>query len=125
MFRDTKEELERLEQALLQQEPEALPEADTEDATDFDSLLEEDTAPPAGTVVYRNFSNGYGKQLRNYNSGYTAYNTDTADTDLDEYCRQLEGQTKSRRLWPAVILGLLTAAAIGVIIWLMVRGGAI
>lgn len=65
MFRDRSEELQRLEEALLEEEvltPAEEPAQD-EDLLNEDMLDEllEDTAPAKDTVVYQNFSNDYGQ----------------------------------------------------------------
>ena len=62
MNKDTREELERLESALLAEETEKYDEA--EDLEDFlDGLLDEpsDSLAQTGPMVYNNFANGYGE----------------------------------------------------------------
>jgi hypothetical protein len=62
MNNDTREELERLEAALLAEETEKLEQA--ENLEDFlDGLLDEptDSLAQTGSVVYNNFANGYGQ----------------------------------------------------------------
>lgn len=62
MHKDTREELARLEAALLAEEAEKLENA--ENLEDFlDGLLDEptDSLQQAGPMVYHNFANGYGK----------------------------------------------------------------
>ena len=116
MFRDQEEELQRLQQELLAQEEPETEEADEE--LPEDTLLE-DTRPSADRMVYQNFSNGYGKNLRNYASGYQAYNTDKLDTDLDEFSQQVrEPQRKNGALVAAM---LLTAAILAVVCWILWR----
>lgn len=90
MFRDTKEELKRLEEELLAQE-------------------EQDQQPdPPAQPVYRNFSNHYGADLRNYASGYKAYNTDRTDTDPQQLSNQIRGEEEEKPLTGLV----LTACAL-------------
>ena len=63
MNKDTREELERLESALLAEEAEKLEQA--ESLEDFlDGLLDEptDSLAQTGPIVYNNFANGYGQQ---------------------------------------------------------------
>lgn len=92
MFRDAKEELERLEEALLEQEaPEDIPE--------------EVPAQP----VYRNFSNNYGRDLRNYASGYEAYDEDLADVDAVADEPQAKSLTGPVLAVCGVTLGILLA----------------
>lgn len=87
MFRDTKEELKRLEAELLAQE-------------------EQDQQP--AKTVYRNFSNHYGADLRNYASGYKAYNTDRTDTDPQRLSDQIREEDQEKPLTGLV----LTACAL-------------
>lgn len=86
MFRDAKEELERLEEALLEpEEPEEVP------------------AQP----VYRNFSNNYGRDLRNYASGYEAYEEDPADMEAVSDEPQAKSLTGVVLAVSGVTLGIL------------------
>ena len=62
MNKDTREELERLESALLAEETAKLEQA--ENLEDFlDGLLDEptDSLAQTGSMVYNNFANGYGQ----------------------------------------------------------------
>ena len=63
MNKDTREELERLESALLAEETEKLEQAESLDEF-LDGLLDEPTDSLAKTssVAYNNFANGYGQQ---------------------------------------------------------------
>ena len=96
MFRDTSEELERLQAELLaEEEPaEAPPQEPPEEEPLYDAY--EDTRPAQGPAVYQNYSNDYGKELRNYASGYKAYNTDICDDDLEEYSEDVQSGDKKR-----------------------------
>lgn len=123
MHRDTEQALKRLEQALLEEEqtqPEASPlqEEQAPDQADFDDFLES----PEGEdpVVYRNFSNDYGRSLRNYATGYKAYNSDTADVDMDAFSEQVrEDRPKERLLFPVLVAALaLLAVAYIAYLWL-------
>ena len=63
MNKETREELERLESALLAEEAEKLEQA--ESLEDFlDGLLDEptDSLAQTGPIVYNNYANGYGQQ---------------------------------------------------------------
>lgn len=63
MHKDTREELARLEAALLAEESEKLEKS--ENLEDFlEGLLDEptDSLQQAGPMVYHNFANGYGKE---------------------------------------------------------------
>ncbi len=106
MFRDQKEALRRLEEQLLAEE-------ETEEYLDEDTLdtLLEEPQPADAPRVYQNFSNDYGKNLRNYATGYKAYNTDRTDVGPDEMSRELLRPKRWVGLWTAVLL-LLTALAV-------------
>ena len=127
MFRDKEEELQRLQEELLEQEePEEVPEEteDTEDLLDEDVLEEllQDTRAAEDDGVYQNYSNEYGKQLRNFASGYRAYNSDKVDTDLEEFSRQVEEPKRHTGL--LVVAALLTVAVLALVgyLWLQYRG---
>lgn len=117
MFRDTSEELARLEEALLADEPdEELPEEEEEALAPWQY---EDTRAAAEPEVFQNYSNDYGKDLRNYASGYRAYNTDDCDEDLDTYSEEVRRGKKSRIGCLTVLVCLLTVAlAAAAILWL-------
>lgn len=115
MFRDTSEELARLEAELLaEEEPEEEEELQEEEE---DPWLYEDTRPAQGQVVYQNYSNEYGKNLRNYASGYRAYNTDTTDEDLDSYSEEVRRGKRSGGCLVALVCLLTLALAAVVILW--------
>ncbi|MBO5867596.1 MAG: hypothetical protein J6Q54_01650 [Oscillospiraceae bacterium] len=93
--------LEQLEQALWEEEDteEETPEEDTE------GLLTE----PAGDseMVYRNFSNRYGADLRNFANGYQVRNTDQVDVDLEEYSEEVAAGKKTPFPWVAILILLI------------------
>lgn len=128
MFRDTKEELDRLQEQLLEEEDDLPEEDEDEEDGDFpdeeepEDLLEGDEAIP-DAPVYRNFSNDYGRGLRNFASGYRAYNGDKTDTDLDEYSEAVYSGKKRSPGCCAVVLTLLVAAAAAVAVWWYLQGG--
>lgn len=123
MFRDTKEELKRLQQELLEDEPEEEQEAEEfPDEASVEQMLGEDDPIP-DTQVYRNFSNDYGRGLRNFASGYRAYNGDRTDTDLEEYSETVyRGQKKPRGCCGVLVL-LTLAAGAAVLLWYFYGGG--
>lgn len=132
MFQDAQEELKRLEQELLAEEntPEQAlspEEDDLLDEEDLDTLLSQTQRieTPEGAAVYRNHSNDYGKALRNYASGYKAYNTDHCDPDLDEYAQQVYAPKKKGVTGLVITALLLTAAIFAVLCYLIVRYGGI
>ena len=116
MRRDAEEELQRLEQELLAEEAEE--QEDQEE--DYGEFLEApDSEEP---VVYRNFSNRYGQDLRNYATGYQAYNSDTVDTDLEDFSREVHDGKKQE----SILLPLLTALVAGLVVlyiaWIYLGG---
>jgi len=125
MFRDASEELARLEAELLAEEmpeepaeEELLPEEEEEDILP----LYEDTRPAQGRVVYQNYSNHYGADLRNYASGYRAYNSDISDEDLDSYAEEVrQGRKSGSNTGLLIATSLLTLGIVGVLLyWLLV-----
>lgn len=126
MFRDRSEELRRLEEALLEDEPTEMPEKTDDTPAEDEDLLEEqmldelleDTAPAKGAVPYHNYSNDYGQ-------GYTAYNTDVTDEDLDEYCQQVREAPKKDNTGLVILACLLALGVLGMVIYLMLRSGGI
>lgn len=117
MRTDREEELKRLEQELLAEEP----EEETEEELDYGEFLEEpDSDEP---VVYQNFSNNYGADLRNYATGYKAYNSDRTDTDLEQLSRQVQEEPKATgHLWLPIATVALAAAAVVYMLWLYLGG---
>lgn len=135
MFKDTKKELERLQQALweeqeqedLPEEEELLPE-DTEDLftdEELERLLGETTAAEPGPVVYRNQANNYGRQLPNYANGYRAANTDRTDVDLKQYSKEVEQASRGSLRGLAITALLLIMGILLVLLWWAVRFGGL
>lgn len=125
MFDDAKEELERLEAELLMEEEK--PEESSEEDR-LDALLEEfldepqETDRDDGNIVYHNYSNQYGNTLRNYANGYRAYNTDTADRNLDEYSDEVDAPEKEKGLGGLIAIALaLMLGILGVLAWWLVH----
>jgi len=113
MRKDTQEELQRLEQELLAEEPE-------EEMPDYGEFLEEpDSEEP---VVYRNASNNYGADLRNYATGYKAYNSDRLDTDLEDFSQRIREEKKPTHIWLPILAVALVAALVAYILWLYLGG---
>lgn len=124
MFKDKREELERLEAQLrLEEEQEALEEAyheEFDDITeeDYDGFEEEeedlDQFEEEVTQLYRNYSNRYG-QVR-------GYNTDDSDIDLDEYSEEVrQPKKRSDILVLSAIAMALLAGIFAVLAWWAVR----
>ena len=85
-------------------------------------LSETDQGEPCG--VYQNFSNDYGKNLRNFASGYKAYNTDKTDISPEELSDELLYPREKTALWLWVILALMAMVA-GVIGWIFLSMGGL
>ena len=125
MFRDAEEELQRLQAQLLEEEEE-LTEPEQEDFLDEETLdkILADTDQGENCGVYQNYSNDYGRNLRNYASGYKAYNTDKTDIDPETLSEELLAPREkiSALLWVALTLMALVTAAIG---WLFFTMGGL
>ena len=116
MFKDKKEELQRLEEALLleaQQEETEAQEAEQEEAEN--ALL--DDPGDFGEIdqeVYRNYANRYGK--------IRAYNTDRTDAQLDEF---IDAVYEEKRLGSNLgLLALTSALLVGIVAvlgWMVLR----
>ena len=122
MFRDKEEELQRLQAQLLEEEQSAEEEIFPQEE-DFQELLW-DTDQGESPRVYQNYSNNYGKDLRNFASGYQAYNADDTDVDLDEYCDEVCNESKTSAWWVWLML-LLMAAVVIAIGWLFLSTGGL
>ena len=117
MFKDTKEELQRLEAELLADEPTQriprptqMPQDETEAAIDA-FLTEERPAEHPG--AYANYANGYGCR---------AYNSDKTELDPEELSQQLldtEAEDRYTGLWVTIILLLI--AILGVLGYLILK----
>lgn len=127
MFKDTDQELARLEAELLKEEAPVV-----EEETDEEYLEEEIIPPPEyfyedtraadGPAVYQNYSNDYGKNLRNYASGYRAYNSDDIDEDLESFSDDVyEGQPQRSNagllITACVLAAAIAAVALFLVLW--------
>ncbi len=128
MFRDTKEELKRLEQQLLAEEDEQIQEESAEDISseeleELKQLLESNSEEPMITEdddfdIVRNFDG----QVRNYANNYKAYNSDKSDTDLESYSEEVRNPSQDRSESFLTVLALvLLAGILGVLAWWLVR----
>lgn len=121
MFKDRNKELQRLEQALLEDETKVIPVAeilaeDEDLLTDeaLDELLD-DVAPGKNSVPYQNFSNDYGQ----------IYNTDITDEDLEEYCEAVLEEPANSYTGLILLACGLAFCILCVIIFLLLRSGGI
>lgn len=119
MFRDTKEELKRLETQLLAEEPENINEETPAEETE--ELTEEELAQIRRLI--REPEPQY--EIRNYANNYQAYNSDNTDVDPEEYTQALEEPTLSRKKILLAVLAFLALAGVVavVVLWLARAGG--
>ena len=145
MFKDTDEALARLAEELLKAEDETEAEEvyeEEEYEEDYDEDFEEDyeeeyeedqeedEVPPEyiyddtraarGPAVYQNYSNDYGRNLRNYASGYRAYNADDCDEDLDTFSQEVYEEPPEKSNLGLVITACVLATILGVVALLLV-----
>lgn len=138
MFKDTQQELERLSEELLKAEEETFDEEEAcEDEESCQEEYEEEyeeeepaEAPPEyiyddtraaqGPAVYQNYSNDYGRGLRNYASGYQAYNSDECDEDLDTFSDEVYEEPPEKSNTGLMITACVLAAILGVVVLLVV-----
>lgn len=118
MFRDTKEELERLEAELLEEEAaedisgeaEEAPEA-LLDEEQLDALLQDTQkfGPAESAAIYKNYSNSY-----------KAYNSDKTDEDPEALSDALLKPRRDPVVTGLTVLALvLLAAILGVLVWVL------
>ena len=116
MFKDKKEELQRLEEALLleaqQEEAEAQQEAELEEA---EALLDDpDDFGEIDAEAYRNYANQYGK--------IKAYNTDRTDAQLDDFSNAVyEGRRRRSNLSLLALAAALLVCIVAVLGWMILR----
>lgn len=109
MFRDTDKELERLQAALIEEEAEE---------TEAPEEAQEADEGYGNVPVYKNFSNGYGKELRNYASDYRPYDIEAEEDEPEEAPRK----SKKSHVGGLVFLAiLLTLAIAGLAMWWVIR----
>lgn len=111
MQRDTQEALDRFEKELL---------AEEQPQEDYDDCLE--AADGEDPVVFQNFANRYGRDLRNHATGYKAYNADRLDTDLEEFSRQVREGKKKSGLWLPILTVTLLTLGVLYILYLYLGG---
>ena len=118
MYKDAKEELKRLEEALLEEEEDQ--QAETE--TDIDALLEQTKEMLGKSSDETQVFHWEPEELQR--SG-RVYNTDRTDEDLQQFAEQVrDGGKKSLTGW-IVTAAVLAAGIVAVVIWWILRyGGA-
>ena len=137
MFKDRNEELQRLEQALLEDEEEEVSlaeepgeedeseeydeeydedyEEDYDEEDIFPEYDYEDTRAAQDPVAYQHYSNGY-----------RAYNSDDCDEDLDAFSEDVYEAEEERSNTGLVILACLLALGIlGMVIFMLLCYGGI
>ena len=116
MFKDKKEELQRLEEALLleaqQEEEEAQQKAELEEA---EALLDDpDDFGEIDAEAYRNYANQYGQ--------VKAYNTDRTDAQLDDFSETVyEGNRRRTNLSLLALAAALLVGIVAVLGWIVLR----
>ena len=129
MFKDAKEELNRLEAELLAEEPfppekTPLGEETDEDILDdavLNALLEE-TQKIGNADEYQNYSNLYGSVRNDHTQVFQAYNTDKSDQDLESYSKEVQDVPPQKSLTGLIITAaLLSAGILGILIWWLLR----
>ena len=134
MFKDTDEELSRLSSELLKAEEEEDYEEEYDEEYDEESYEEEpyqeeealpeydyeDTRAAQGPAVYQNYSNDYGRNLRNYANGYQAYNSDDCDEDLDAFSEDVYEAETEQSNTGLVILACVLASILAAVVLFMV-----
>ena len=108
MFRDREKALEELQRQLLEEEDEELPAEDEED-----ELTEEDEDDDLPQEVHSQ-----------YTENVHAYNSDTTDTDLEEYSDTVYDPPR-RRTGCVLWFVLLTAAVLLILSWFLAKEGGL
>ncbi len=118
MFRDTKEELDRLEAELLDETPAEEVSRETDevpeellDEEQLDTLLQDTQkfGPAESAAIYKNYSNGY-----------KAYNSDKTDEDPEMLSDALLKPKRDPVVTGLTVLALvLLAAILGVLVWVL------
>ena len=130
MFRDAKEELNRISAELLAEEDtqeienapqEELSATQILDEELLNSFLDE-TQKIENVDTYQNYSNQYGTQTQ----VFQAYNTDESDLDFQQYADMVYETPKKEKLTGLIFVAILLAMGIlGVLIWWLLRLGVL
>lgn len=120
MYKDTKEELRRLEEALLEEE-EMQDEQDLQE-DDIDALLEETKRL---TEEYGDETQVFQWESKDWQQAVRVYNTDKSDEDLERYAQKvLEEPTKGIKGLAITAIVLAAAIVAVLIVWFVRYGGA-
>ena len=119
MFRDTKEELNRLE-AELRKETEPATHFEVQQ-TEGEDLLDEEELDILLSEGH-NFGNAEGSNIyKNYSNGYRAYNSDKTETSPEELGEDLMQPARDPVVTGLTALALLlTAGILGVLVWVLI-----
>ena len=63
--------------------------------------------------MYQNYSNDYGRNLRNYATGYQAYNSDDCDEDLEAFSEEVYEEPEESSNTGLLILACVLATILG------------
>lgn len=135
MFKDTKEELERIQQELLEEQATQRfePVHEGQEKSEIDGLLEdaeleallrETTQAPKRSVVYKNYSNNYGKDVRNFANGYGDQRE--APEEEPEAAEEIDKTPADSGLrGPLITAGILLGGILLVLLWWIVQYGGL
>lgn len=129
MFKDTQQELQRLEEELLAEEEEELEEAaaeeEYEDFLDFSEFDQDMMDRTASTLVFRSGAEKFRQQLNDQqhkSAPVHAYNSDETDEDLDDYSEEVwepNGRKDGSLVGLTVLAVVLTLCIVTVLAWWM------
>ena len=130
MFRDAKEELNRISAELLAEEDTQEIENAPQEELSATKILDEEllnsfldeTQKIENVDTYQNYSNQYGTQTQ----VFQAYNTDESDLDFQQYADMVYEAPKKEKLTGLIFVAILLAMGIlGVLIWWLLRLGVL
>lgn len=121
MYKDAEEELQRLEEALLEEEiPEELPEESAGEQ------FSEEPKPEADLAATRRIESVEEAEALTPDLAATRriYNADQLDVNLEEYAQQVQEET-GHLTGLIITAAVLAAGVIGILVWWLVRYGAL
>ena len=131
MFKDTQQELQRLEEELLAEDEKELEETaqeeEYEDFVDFSEFDQDMMDLAASTLVFRSGAEKFRQQLNEQQRESTpvrAYNSDETDEDLDDYSEEVwePSRKKDGSLMGLTVLAvILTLCIVAVLAWWLAR----